>query len=37
MPYNVMAECKYSFKSLNDIINDENETLIKILNGEENE
>jgi hypothetical protein len=36
MPYNIYAESKYSFKSLMDVINDENETIIKILNGEEN-
>lgn len=34
MPYNVSAEAKYSFKSMMDVINDPNETVIKILNGE---
>lgn len=34
-PYNKDIEAKYTFKSLMEIINDENETLIKILNGEE--
>lgn len=36
-PYNKSVECKYSFKSLMDVITDENETVIKILTGEENE
>lgn len=35
-PYNKSVECKYSFKSLMDVITDENETVIKILTGEEN-
>lgn len=33
--YNKSVETKFSFKSLMDIINDENETIIKILNHEE--
>lgn len=36
MPYNKNVETKYTFKSLMDVINDENETIIKILIGEEN-
>ena len=32
--YNADVKSKYSFKSLMDVINDENETIIKILNGE---
>lgn len=36
-PYNIPAEAKYSFKSLMDVINDPDETVIKILLGEENE
>jgi hypothetical protein len=36
MPYNKNVETKYTFKSLMDVINDENETIIKILTGEEN-
>lgn len=40
-PYNKNVESKYSFKSLTDVINDENETIIKILtqenDGESNE
>lgn len=35
-PYNKSVECKYSFKSMMDVITDENETVIKILTGEEN-
>lgn len=34
-PYNKELETKYTFKSLMDVINDKNETIIKILNGEE--
>ncbi len=30
-PYNADIYCKYSFKTMNDLINDENETVIKIL------
>lgn len=37
MPYNKDVASKYTFKSLTDAINDENETIIKILTGEENE
>ena len=33
-PYNKDVECKYSFKDINELIFDENETVIKILNGE---
>lgn len=33
-PYNISAEAKYSFKSMTDVINDPNETVIKILLGE---
>ncbi len=36
-PYNVTTETKYSFKSLMDVINDPDETIIKILTGEINE
>lgn len=36
-PYNKSVECKYTFSSLMDVITDENETIIKILTGEENE
>ena len=36
MPYNKNVETKYTFKSLMDVINDENETIIKILTCEEN-
>ena len=35
--YNIPAESKYSFKSLIDVINDPEETVIKILTGEINE
>ena len=35
-PYNKSVECKYSFKSMMDVITYENETVIKILTGEEN-
>lgn len=36
-PYNTSVNTKYTFKSMMDIINDKNETIIKILNGEETE
>lgn len=36
-PYNIPAEAKYSFKSMMDVINDPEETVIKILTGEINE
>lgn len=32
-PYNAHVQCEYSFKSMNDLINDENETVIGILCG----
>ena len=34
-PYNKNIECKYSFDSLMNVINDKNETIIKILEGRE--
>lgn len=34
-PYNKEVESKYTFKSLSEVINDPNETIIKILYGEE--
>lgn len=34
-PYNKEIACKYSFKSLSELIDDKNETVIKILCGEE--
>lgn len=36
-PYNIQSEAKYTFKSLMDVINDPNETVIKILNREMDE